>query len=97
MDLLIEPVVFPKMATRIKIDVSVLLGKKAIVRVSFYERDSEYSPLDTQVFYIENQEYEMWGQQDSYLEELIFKKLGISKPVEKPKEEIQQENIIIDA
>jgi len=87
MDLLIEPVAFPKMAARIKIDVSVLLGEKALVRVSFYEADVEYMPLDTKMFYIEGDEYAAWGHDDTYLDDLIFKKLGITKPVPVPEEE----------
>lgn len=95
MDLAIEPVVYPKLATRIKIDVSVILGEKAIVKVSFYEADSEFAPLDIKMFYIEGEEYKEWGNDDTYLENLIYSKLGISKPI--PKENPQQQEIIMEA
>jgi hypothetical protein len=79
MDLAIEPIVYPKLATRVKIDVTVLLGDKAIVRVSFYEADNEYQPIDIKLFYIEGDEYKAWGNDDTYLETLIYSKLGLTK------------------
>lgn len=79
MDLKIEPIAYAKLATRITIDVKVLLGEKAIVKVSFYEAGSEFSPLDTQMFYVEGDEYKAWGNDDTYLENLIYNKLGLQK------------------
>jgi hypothetical protein len=80
MDLTIEPISFPKLATKMKIDVSVLLGEKAIIRVGFYEADSEFTPLDIKMIIIEGEEYKKWGNDDSYLENLIYSKLGLTKP-----------------
>lgn len=80
MDLAIPPVQFPKTAVRMKIDVSVILSEKAIVRVSFYENDNEYQPLDVRVFHIEGAEYKAWGNDDNYIKNIVFSKLGI-KPV----------------
>lgn len=80
MDLAIAPVQFPKTAVRMKIDVSVVLSQKAIVRVSFYENDNEYQPLDVRVFHIEGSEYKAWGNDDNYIKNIVFSKLGI-KPV----------------
>lgn len=76
----IPPTPFPKTAVRLKIDVAVVLNEKAIVRVSFYEDDSEYQPLDVKVFHIEGAEYKAWGNDDNYIKNLVFSKLGM-RPV----------------
>lgn len=80
MDLAIQPTQFPKTAVRMKIDVSVILDEKAIVRVSFYEQDMEFQPLETKIIIIEGAEYKAWGNDDKYIKDLVFSKLGI-KPV----------------
>jgi hypothetical protein len=74
----IEPATLPKTASHIKIDVKVILGNKAIVSVGFHERNNYYQALETKVIIIENEEYNAWID-DSYLENLIFSKLGITK------------------
>lgn len=56
---------------------NVVLNEKAVVAVSFFERDSEFKVLDTQVLFIEGEEYKAWGNDDTYLKDLIFSKLGI--------------------
>jgi hypothetical protein len=80
MDLAITPVQFPKTAVRMKIDISVILDEKAIVRVSFYENDNEYQPLDVKVFHVEGAEYKAWGNDDNYIKNIVYTKLGI-KPL----------------
>lgn len=77
MDFTIKPVPFPKIATRMKIDVTVILDEKAIVRVSFFEQGAEYQPLNTVVFYVEGEEYKAWGSDDDYIKNLVFSKLEI--------------------
>jgi hypothetical protein len=70
---------FPKIATRMKIDVTVTLGERAYVRVAFYEDDSEFTPLDVKVLVLENEEYKAWGNDDNYVKDWVFRKLGIGK------------------
>lgn len=77
MDLNIEPATFPKIATRIRINVSVVLNEKAIVSVCFFEKDSEFKVLDTKILFIEGNEYKAWGNDDNYLKQMIFSKLGL--------------------
>jgi hypothetical protein len=79
MDVAINPTSFPKIATRMKIDVNVTLGQRACVRVSFYEEDSEFTPLDVKVFVLENEEYTAWGNDDDYVKDWLFRKLGMEK------------------
>jgi hypothetical protein len=78
MDLAITPVQFPKTAVRMKIDISVILDEKAIVRVSFYENDNEYQPLDVKVFHVDGLEYKAWGTNDDYIKNIVYTKLGIN-------------------
>lgn len=77
MNLNIQPITIPKLVDRMTIDVSVILSEKAIIRVSFYEKDNEYQPLDVKVLIIEGDEYKNWGTNDDYIKELVSKKLNI--------------------
>jgi hypothetical protein len=77
MEYLIQPTTVPKTAVRIKIDVGVILDEKAIIRVSFYEADMEFQPIDMRIIYIEGEEYKAWGNDDKYIKDIVFKKLGI--------------------
>jgi hypothetical protein len=78
MNLDIQPLIYPKLDVRMTIDVTVILSEKAFVRVSFYEKDNEYQPVDVKVLCIEGEEYKNWGNDDSYIKELVFKKLNIN-------------------
>lgn len=78
MDIQIQATAIPKIATRVKIDVGVILDEKAIVRVSFYEEDHEFQPIDTKIIIIEGDEYKAWGNDDTYIKNIVFSKLGIS-------------------
>ena len=54
--------------------------------------------LDEKIFLIEGEEYKEWGNDDNYLENLIFKKLGLIKilkpdPVQEPIQDPVQEPI----
>jgi hypothetical protein len=72
----------PKIATRMKINVEVILDEKAIVRVCFYEDDNEYLPIDTKTIIIEGQAYKDWGNDDAYIKKIVYETLGI--PIEPP-------------
>lgn len=79
MEFQISPTLIPKYAVRIKIDVSVVLESKAMIRVSFYEEDSEFTPLDVNVIILEGEEYKKWGNDDKYIINYVFEKLSIHK------------------
>ena len=66
-----------KIATRVKINVNVILDEKAIIQVSFYEQDSEYTPIDTQMIILEGESYKMWGTDDSYIKNIVYETLGL--------------------
>lgn len=68
----------PKIATRIKIDVNVELDKRAYIRVSFYEADSEFQPLDTKIIVLEGDRYKAWGNDDAYIKNIVFSEFGIN-------------------
>ena len=89
MDLQIEPMTFPKVASRMTMDITVVLNEKAFVKVSFFEDVEVFIPLDTQIIIIEGDEYKRWGNDDSYIKNLVFSKLGITLKTE--------EEIIVDA
>ena len=89
MDLQIEPMTFPKVASRMTMDITVVLNEKAFVKVSFFEDVEVFIPLDTQLIIIEGDEYKAWGNDDSYIKNLVFRKLGITLKTE--------EEIIVDA
>jgi hypothetical protein len=76
----------PKIATRMKINVEVILDEKAIVRVSFYEDDNEYLPIATRTIIIEGQAYKDWGNDDAYIKNIVYETLGlpINPPVADP-------------
>lgn len=68
-------------ATAVQMSTTVELYKRATVGVAFYDtRD----PLRTvfvgqQTVVIEGDEYTEWGNNDNYLEDLVFQKLGITR------------------
>lgn len=69
----------PKIAYKVKIYVTVILDEKAVARVEFYD-NSNYvlEPLDVQIVLIEGDEYRQWGQDDNYIYNLVFEKLGLT-------------------
>lgn len=77
--LTIEPQPFTRYANKIKINVAVVLNTKAIITVIFYEDNTSFSSLDVKQFEIEGDEYKQWGNDDSYLEKIIYSKLGLQK------------------
>lgn len=81
MEFKIQPVLVPKYAERMTINVQVLLGEKAIIRVNFYEADIEFMPLDVKVLYIEGDDYAKWGEDDNYMKDYIFEKLSLPKDI----------------
>ena len=82
MDLQIEPMTFPKVASRMTMDITVVLNEKAFVKVSFFEDVEVFIPLDTQIIIIEGDEYKRWGNDDKYIKDLVFSKLGITLKTE---------------
>lgn len=61
-------------ADSFKIDIeSVELHKTAKMRVSFM-KDDKY--LSSDVFFLTQEEYDAWGDDDGYLETLVIKKYG---------------------
>ena len=78
MDFTIEPISFPRYATRIKVEVSVILEKKAIVKVNFFEQGAEYQCLESKYLVIEGDEYNAWTSDDNYIKNLVFSKLNIT-------------------
>jgi hypothetical protein len=77
MNLNIEPITFPKIAVRMTIDVNVTLNEKALITVCFYEEGDVYSPLDRKVFIIQGDEYKAWGNDDNYITNIVYQKLGL--------------------
>ena len=79
-----EYVVQPAIVSRnVKLEVEVILGARAIVRALFYE-DNAYmgdNPIAQKILLIEGDDYKNWGNDDSYLERIVFEKLGIIKKI----------------
>jgi len=69
----------PKVATRMKIDVNVVLDEKAVIRASFYEADNEYMPIYTKMIMLEGEAYRRWGADDSYIRDIVFEALGMKQ------------------
>jgi hypothetical protein len=68
-------------ATAVQLSTTVELYNRATVGVAFYDTTD---PLRTvfvgqKTVVIEGDEYTAWGNSDSYLEDLVFEKLGIVK------------------
>jgi hypothetical protein len=87
-----------KIAKRVKFNVTVELNKRAIVKVMFYPSLDQYDMnlLDEKMVIIEGEEYTAWGNDDAYLETLVFSKLGIQKNVIVEDNTQQKENAEID-
>lgn len=80
----------PVKASRVELRVEVILGEKAIVRAVFYGR-LVFEPVSTKIVIIEGEEYSKWGEDDSYLERIVYEKLGLNKVKSEPIV-MQQEN-----
>lgn len=65
-------------ASRVELRVEVILGEKAIVRAVFYDK-LVFEPVSYKIIIIEGKEYSEWGQDDSYLERIVYEKLGLKK------------------
>lgn len=87
MDLVIQDYIIPqepKIATRIHIQVLELkFGNYVKFRVDFYLNDDIYDMLcpKSEVIIIEGDEYKAWKDDDSYITDLIFLKLGLRKKI----------------
>jgi len=85
MDIVIKDKVIeqaPKIAKRICIDISRLkLHESVTVNVIFYSGAEDYMMeiVDEKQIEISGEEYTNWGNDDTYLETLVFQKLGIEK------------------
>jgi hypothetical protein len=71
----------PKIARSINMYITnLVLGKSVSVRVDYYDtRDtSQLIPIDSAFLTIEGDEYNAWGTDDAYLENLVLQKLGLT-------------------
>jgi hypothetical protein len=93
MEFRIQPIQVPKIATRVKINVNVILDEKAYVNVAFYEEGSEFTPIETKVITIEGEAYKKWGNDDTYIKKIVYETLGIPEPEPEPEPEAE---IILD-
>lgn len=80
MEFKIQPTIVPKVATRMKIGVNVILDEKAIINVAFYEDANEFMPIDNKVITLEGEAYKKWGNDDNYIKNIVYETLGI--PIE---------------
>lgn len=94
MEFQIEPRAI-KVATRVKINVNVVLDEKAYIQVSFYEEDSEFTPIDSKVIVLEGEDYKKWGNDDNYIKDIVYETLGLPNPNKKQAE--PEPEIILDA
>lgn len=76
MEFKIQPTIVPKVATRMKIGVNVILDEKAIINVAFYEDSNEFMPIDNKVITIEGEAYKKWND-DQYIKDIVYETLGI--------------------
>jgi hypothetical protein len=77
MEFKINPLLVPKYATIMKININVILNEKAIITVAFYEEGSEFTPLDVKHIIIEDEAYKKWTDDDTYIKNLVFQMLKI--------------------
>jgi hypothetical protein len=69
----------PVKSNKIKLQVTVELGCKAIVRVLFYKDEIWDDPVAVKIVIVEGDDYKKWGTDDSYLETFVYEKLGLNK------------------
>lgn len=74
----------PKMATRMKINVNVVLDERAIINVCLYDDDNEYIPIFTKMIVLEGDAYKNWGQDDNYIKDIVFEALGMKTKEPEP-------------
>lgn len=77
MEFKIQPTIVPKVATRMKIGVNVILDEKAIINVAFYEDENEFTPISTKIITLEGEAYKNWGNDDQYIKDIVFEALGL--------------------
>lgn len=67
---------FEKVATKFQIaEIDVTLNQSARLMVQFFNDDFNY--IDSKELFLSEEEYNLWGQDDNYILELIENKLGI--------------------
>jgi len=71
-----------KIATRMKINVNVVLDEKAIINVCLYDDDNEYMPIFSKTIILEGEAYRNWND-DTYIKDIVFEALGM-KPQSQP-------------
>jgi hypothetical protein len=78
----------PKIAKSISIQVvSLKLNESVTLDVYLYDTNAYF--IEKKIFHLENDEYKAWGNDDSYIENIIFSKIGLEKL-----DLIQHDNII---
>jgi len=91
----------PKIAKRIQIHVAELsFNKHVLLRVLMFGSEENYDSniVDVKMIRIDGDEYKAWGNDDTYIENIVFEKLGIHKRVmeEDKKDETINEEIVIE-
>jgi hypothetical protein len=68
-------------ATAVQLSTSVELYNRAVVGVAFFDTTDPIRSVfvGQKTVVIEGEEYTSWGTSDTYLEDLVFEKLGIVK------------------
>lgn len=89
MNIPIEDKEVKKIGNLLRIDVIVIPRKRAIVEVKIYNEPTEemrQNDIESELILkdriaIEGEEYDKWGEDDGYLENLILSKYGLVKKV----------------
>ena len=87
MNIPIENKEFKKYGNVVRIDVSIVPHKRAVVKVCIYSAPAEpINDVDTEILLneimiVEGEDYDKWGEDDSYLENLVLSKYGLVKKV----------------
>lgn len=85
MDIVIKDKVIeqdPKVAKRVQIEIVQLkLYESVTVNVKFFSSTEDYmmEVVDEKVLVISGEDYNNWGSDDTYLENIVFQKLEIEK------------------
>lgn len=76
----IHPKEFQSVSTATSIELNILeIVLRKSVKIMVRLRDSNGNSIKSEIFLIEGQEYQQWGTDDSYLENLILQKLQVEK------------------
>jgi hypothetical protein len=85
MDLAIKDYVIPQeplIAKRVNIQVvSMIFNERVTLQVLLYNKPDEFKTVNVEEKFlvIEGEEYTAWGNDDTYLENLVLQKLGLEK------------------